>query len=113
MTLPTATLGRSGLHVTRLGLGAWAIGGGGWAGGWGAQDDDASVRAIHHAVERGVDWIDTAAAYGFGHAEEVVGRALAELPPADRPLVFTKCGLLWDDSRSGYTNSLAPHSIRR
>ncbi len=113
MPPPTAQLGSTGFEITRLGLGAWAIGGGGWAGGWGPQDDAESIAAIHRAVDRGVNWIDTAAAYGFGHAEEVVGEAVAALRDGDRPLVFTKCGLLWDDSRTGYTNSLAPNSIRR
>jgi aryl-alcohol dehydrogenase-like predicted oxidoreductase len=113
LTLPTAQLGRAGFEITRLGLGAWAIGGGGWQGGWGPQDDAESVAAIHHAVERGVNWIDTAAAYGLGHAEEVVGRAVAELPPEDRPLVFTKCGLVWEEGETTVRNSLAPESIRR
>src|SRR5215217_8800782 len=90
------TLGRTGLRVSRLGLGAWAIGGGEWQGGWGSQDDDASISAIHRAVEAGVTWVDTAAAYGLGRAEEVVGRAVAQLPEADRPLLFTKCGLVWE-----------------
>jgi aryl-alcohol dehydrogenase-like predicted oxidoreductase len=113
MTLPTTTLGPTGFELTRVGLGAWAIGGGDWQGGWGPQDDDASVRAIHHAVARGVNWIDTAAAYGLGHAEEVVGRAVAELPEAERPLVFTKCGLVWDPGETSVRNVLAPESIRR
>ena len=113
MALPTDVLGTTGFEITRLGLGAWAIGGGGVQGGWGPQDDDESVRAIHRAVERGVNWIDTAAAYGFGHAEEVVGRAVAELPESDRPYVFTKCGLIWDEGGTTLRNSLAPASIRR
>jgi aryl-alcohol dehydrogenase-like predicted oxidoreductase len=89
-------LGNSDLHVTPIGFGAWAIGGGDWKFGWGKQDDDHSVRAIHEAVEHGANWIDTAPVYGHGHSEEVVGRALAELPAARRPLVFTKCGHPWD-----------------
>ncbi len=113
MTLPTTSLGSTGFTITRVGLGAWAIGGGEWQGGWGPQDDAESVRAIHHAVDRGVNWIDTAAAYGLGRAEEVVGRAVAELPEADRPLVFTKCGLVWEPGAREVTNSLAPASIRR
>jgi aryl-alcohol dehydrogenase-like predicted oxidoreductase len=76
--LKTAQLGTTGLEITRLGLGAWAIGGGGYDWGWGTQEDDDSVAAIHRAVELGVNWIDTAAHYGFGHSEEVVGRALRE-----------------------------------
>ena len=97
MTLPKRPLGTSGLEITTVGFGAWAAGGGGWAFGWGPQDDDDSVKAIHHAVSRGVNWIDTASVYGLGHSEVVVGRALKELPAAERPLVFTKCGIQWDD----------------
>ena len=97
-TLPTRPLGRSGLPaITRVGFGAWAIGGGGWAFGWGPQDDDDSIAAMRHALERGINWIDTAAVYGLGHSEEVVGALLRELPPAERPLVFTKCGMVWDE----------------
>jgi aryl-alcohol dehydrogenase-like predicted oxidoreductase len=94
MQLKTAMLGNTGLEITRLGVGAWAIGGGGWEFGWGPQEDEASIGAIHRALEQGVNWIDTAAAYGFGRSEEVVGRALRELPAAERPLIFTKCSLL-------------------
>ena len=114
MPLATAPLGRSGLELTRLGLGAWAIGGGGYQGSWGPQDDADSIRTIHHAVvECGINWIDTAAAYGLGRSESVVGRAIAELPERDRPHVFTKCGLLWGEGKTSFTNSLAPESIRR
>jgi aryl-alcohol dehydrogenase-like predicted oxidoreductase len=90
--LPTTELGRTGLEITRIGFGAWAIGGGGWEFGWGPQEDDASIAAIHRALELGMNWIDTAAAYGFGHSEEVVGRALEGV--GDRPYVFTKCSIL-------------------
>jgi aryl-alcohol dehydrogenase-like predicted oxidoreductase len=86
----TATLGRTGLEITRVGFGAWAIGGGNWDWGWGDQDDDESLAAIHRALELGVNWIDTAAQYGLGHAEEVVARALDGVEP--RPYVFTKGG---------------------
>jgi len=86
----TTRLGTTDLEITRVGLGAWAIGGGGWEFGWGPQDDAESLRAIERALELGVNWIDTAAAYGFGHSEEVVGRALEGLD--DRPYVFTKGG---------------------
>jgi aryl-alcohol dehydrogenase-like predicted oxidoreductase len=96
MGLPRRPLGRSGFDITTVGFGAWAAGGGDWAFGWGAQDDAQSVKAIVHAVRRGVNWIDTASVYGLGHSEEVVGRALREIPPAERPLVFTKCGMQWD-----------------
>jgi aryl-alcohol dehydrogenase-like predicted oxidoreductase len=81
------------MEITRVGFGAWAIGGGTGFMTWSHQDDDESVAAILAAVERGINWIDTAAIYGMGHSEEVVGRALRGLPEADRPLVFTKCGL--------------------
>jgi aryl-alcohol dehydrogenase-like predicted oxidoreductase len=114
MTLPTRPLGRTGMGITAVGVGAWAIGGE-WAAGWGRQDDDASIAAIHHAVERGVNWVDTAAAYGLGHSEEVVGRAVNALPETDRPLVFTKCGLVWDEGdRVAMPERVGrPDSIRR
>ena len=113
--LPTRPLGSSGLHVTTVGFGSWAAGGGGWAFGWGPQDDDASIAAMRHAIERGVNWIDTAAVYGLGHAEVLVGRLLRELPARDRPLVFTKCGLVWDDREpmKDAQRVLTPKSIRR
>lgn len=88
-------LGNSDLDITRVGFGAWAIGGSGWEYAWGAQDDAASIEAIHRALELGVNWIDTAAAYGLGHSEEVVAEALAGWS-GRRPYVFTKCGLRWD-----------------
>jgi aryl-alcohol dehydrogenase-like predicted oxidoreductase len=88
------TLGNTELHITPVGFGAWAIGGGGWAYGWGAQEDSDSVAAIQHALELGINWIDTAAVYGLGHSEEVVARALKGRSP--RPYVFTKCSLVWD-----------------
>ena len=88
--LRTAQLRATGLEITRVGFGAWAIGGGGYDWGWGSQDDEDSIAAIHHALELGVNWIDTAAQYGFGHSEQVVGRALAGLER--RPHVFTKGG---------------------
>src|SRR5437588_1585548 len=90
--LQTAELGATGLEISRVGFGAWAIGGGGWEFGWGPQQDDDSIAAIRRALELGVNWIDTAAAYGFGHSEQVVGRALEGLD--ERPYVFTKASLL-------------------
>lgn len=93
--METRRLGNSDLDITRIGFGAWAIGGSGWEYAWGAQDDAASIEAIHRALELGVNWIDTAAAYGLGHSEEVVAEALAGWS-GQRPYVFTKCGLLWD-----------------
>lgn len=115
MTLATRGLGPRGPHITTVGFGAWAIGGGGWAYGWGAQDDAASVAALIHAVSRGVNWVDTAALYGLGHSEEVVGRALCEIPAAERPYVFTKCGLLTDPAKpfEEPRRDLHPRSIRR
>jgi aryl-alcohol dehydrogenase-like predicted oxidoreductase len=92
--LTTTELGSTGLEITRVGFGAWAIGGAGWEGGWGQQDDEESVAAIHRALAHGINWIDTAAAYGFGHSEEVVGRVLKELSEDERPYVFTKASLL-------------------
>lgn len=115
MSLPTRPLGSSGMEITRVGLGAWAIGGGDWAFGWGPQDDEDSLAAMRRAVELGVNWIDTAAIYGHGHSEEVVGRFLREIPERDRPLVFTKCGVQWDDRdpMGPELRSLRPDSIRR
>ncbi len=114
MALAKRPLGKSGLEITTVGFGAWAAGGGGWAFGWGPQDDEASVSAIHHAVGMGINWIDTAAVYGLGHSEEVVGRAVRELPSSDRPLVFTKCGLQWDEKNPMVQakRSLRPDLIR-
>jgi aryl-alcohol dehydrogenase-like predicted oxidoreductase len=97
MGLPTRTLGRDGPKITVLGLGSWAIGGGGSAWGWGPQDDLQSLATMRHAIERGINWIDTAAVYGHGHSEELVGRLLSDLPDSERPLVFTKGGQVWDD----------------
>ena len=106
----STVLGRTGLELSRVGFGAWALGGGGWEWGWGAQSDDESVAAIHAALELGVNWIDTAAQYGFGHSEEVVGRALRGLD--ERPYVFTKCSQL--EGPDGKTvHSLKRDSIRR
>src|SRR5437764_11934798 len=96
--LTTKQLGHTGLEITRVGFGAWAIGGDGWEFGWGPQEDDQSIAAIHRALELGVNWIDTAAAYGFGRSEEVVGRAIAGL--AKRPFVFTKASLVEGPGRS-------------
>ncbi|WP_018639024.1 aldo/keto reductase [Parafrankia elaeagni] len=112
--LPTTRLGRTDMYVTRAGFGAWAIGGADWAFGWGPQDDVEAVEAIRAAVRAGVNWIDTAAVYGLGHSEELVGRALADLPAAERPYVFTKCGLAWDvnDPSRRPARVGAPDSIR-
>src|SRR5665213_3478425 len=108
--LKTAQLGDTGLEITRVGFGAWAIGGGGWEFGWGAQDDEQSIAAIHRALEHGVNWIDTAAVYGFGHSEQIVGRALEGLD--ERPYVFTKASLLEGPGRR-VVHDLSRDSIRR
>lgn len=112
--LPTRPLGRSGLEITTVGFGAWAVGGGAWAYGWGPQDDEQSLDAMHRAVALGVNWVDTAAVYGLGHSEELVGRLLSELPGAERPLVFTKGGMVWNerDRMASPVQTLAPHSVR-
>src|ERR1022692_1797834 len=114
-TLTTRQLGSTGLELTTVGLGAWAIGGGGWGHGWGPQDDTDSIAAILHAIDRGVNWIDTAAIYGLGHSEEVVGRALREIPASERPFVFAKGGMIRDPARpfDEPKRSLKPASIRR
>jgi aryl-alcohol dehydrogenase-like predicted oxidoreductase len=108
--LRTGPLGITGMEITRVGFGAWAIGGGDWEFGWGPQHDDESIAAIHRALEQGVNWIDTAAAYGFGHSEEIVGRALRGL--RERPYVFTKSSLL-DDGTRHVRHSLKRDSILR
>lgn len=103
------------MDITRVGFGAWAIGGGGWAFAWGDQSDRDSIAAIRRAIELGVNWIDTAAVYGLGHSEEVVAEALRDVPSKDRPYVFTKCGLLWDenDRRAAPRRVGNPAGIRR
>jgi aryl-alcohol dehydrogenase-like predicted oxidoreductase len=105
-------LGSHGPEISTVGFGAWAIGGP-WRFGWGEVDDDDSVAAIRHAVERGVNWVDTAAVYGLGHSEEVVGRALAPYRVGEEVLVFTKCGRRWEGRPEGVIeNDLRPESIR-
>jgi aryl-alcohol dehydrogenase-like predicted oxidoreductase len=105
-------LGSTGPELSMVGFGAWAIGGP-WRFGWGSVDDDESIAAIQHAVELGVNWIDTAAVYGLGHSEEVVGRALAPYRVGEEVFVFTKCGRRWEDRPDGVIeNDLRPESIR-
>jgi aryl-alcohol dehydrogenase-like predicted oxidoreductase len=96
----TRTLGNSDLHLTPIGYGAWAIGGGNWEFGWGSQDEGEAIAAIERALDSGLNWIDTAAVYGLGHSEEVVGKALKGR--AKKPLVFTKCSMRWDENRQIY-----------
>jgi aryl-alcohol dehydrogenase-like predicted oxidoreductase len=93
----TKKLGNSDLELTSIGFGAWAIGGGDWQYAWGPQEDKESVAAIHAALDAGVNWIDTAAVYGLGHSEEVVGRALKE--SSAKPYMFTKSSMTWGDDR--------------
>jgi aryl-alcohol dehydrogenase-like predicted oxidoreductase len=114
MTLPQRPLGSSGVLITVTGFGAWAIGGGGWAFGWGPQDDAVSIATMRHALEREINWIDTAAVYGLGRSEQVVGQLLRQLPASERPLVFTKCGLVWDERNrmAPPRRVLKPDSIR-
>ena len=102
--------GNRDLQVTRSGVGAWAMGGGDWAFGWGHQDDGESISAIHAALDRGINWIDTAAVYGLGHSEEVVAKALEGR--SQKPYVFTKCERIWND-RWQIGKSLKADSIRR
>jgi aryl-alcohol dehydrogenase-like predicted oxidoreductase len=108
-TISTVELGATGMVISRIGFGAWAIGGTGWWHAWGAQDDEESIATIRHAIDLGINWIDTAPIYGLGHSEEVVGRALQGLD--ERPYVFTKASLYEKDG--GVAHSLKRDSIRR
>ena len=108
--MTTRRLGNSDLDITPLGVGAWAMGGTGYAFAWGAQDDQDSIGAIRAALDRGMNWIDTAAVYGLGHSEEVVAKALEGV--ADRPYVFTKCERTWD-ADGKVVPCLKADSIRR
>jgi aryl-alcohol dehydrogenase-like predicted oxidoreductase len=116
--LSTTELGSTGMEITRVGFGAWAIGGGGFEWSWGSQEDEDSIAAIHRALELGVNWIDTAAQYGFGHSEAVVGRAIAGLD--ERPFIFTKGGqpegpggaTLHDLTRDGLRRELEESLVR-
>jgi len=110
-------LGNTDIHITPVGLGAWAIGGD-WAWGWGPQDDKQSIATIHHALDMGINWIDTAAVYGVGHSEQVVGEAIKGL--SEKPYVFTKCGQVWngpDDTfarlKAGSLRKEVEDSLRR
>jgi aryl-alcohol dehydrogenase-like predicted oxidoreductase len=90
-------LGTSDMWLTPIGFGAWAVGGGNWAMSWGPQDDNASIAAIHKAIDLGVNWIDTAAIYGLGHSEEIVGKAVKQ--SRVKPFIFTKSGMVWNEKR--------------
>lgn len=102
-------LGNSDLEITRIGLGTWAIGGP-WLFGWGQQDDEDSIRAIHRGLDGGINWIDTAPAYGLGHGEEIVAKALRQTDHA--PYVFTKCGIVWN-AKGKPSQTLRKESIVR
>jgi aryl-alcohol dehydrogenase-like predicted oxidoreductase len=109
--MKTRQLGNSDLFITPLGIGAWAMGGAGWAFSWSHQDDASSIRAIHAALDAGINWIDTAAVYGLGHSEEVVARALKSYS-GKKPYVFTKCERAWNEKRE-IVKILKRDSIRR
>ena len=114
-SLPVRQLGSTDMDITRVGVGAWAMGGGGWSFAWGPQDDNDSIAAMNHAVELGINWIDTAPVYGLGHSEEVVGRFLRGKSVDSRPFIFTKCGMVWDPKKpmDEPKRILTPDSIRR
>jgi len=98
--MKTEKLGNSDLNLSRIGFGAWAIGGADWSHGWGPQDDNDSIAAIHKALDLGINWIDTAAVYGLGHSEEIVAKALKTT--SHKPYIFTKCSMRWDNKREIY-----------
>jgi len=108
--MKTVPFGKTGMEITTVGYGAWAIGGGNWEYGWGPQDDADSIAAIHKALDHGINWIDTAAIYGLGHSEEVVAKAVEGM--SEKPYIFTKCSLLWNDDGSVYSKQKAD-SIRQ
>ncbi len=108
--MKTRQLGQTDMQITPIGFGSWAIGGGGWVAGWGPQDDEQAIDAMKRALDLGINWIDTAAVYGLGHSEELVGQAIRDRE--QRPYVFTKCSRLWDDKGEIYSN-LKADSIRR
>lgn len=107
----TRKLGYTDLYLTTVGLGAWAIGGGGWEFGWGPQDDAESINTIQHALDLGINWIDTAAVYGLGHSEEIVGKAIKGR--RDKVIVATKCGLVWNEGETSPYGRLKADSVRR
>ena len=108
--MKTRKLGWTGVELTTIGLGTWAMGGSGWQFSWGPQDDAQSIGAIRRAIDRGINWIDTAPAYGLGHSEEIVGRAVRAM--AGRPFIATKCSRVWDE-RGTLGSNLKADSIQR
>ncbi|EFH85798.1 aldo/keto reductase [Ktedonobacter racemifer] len=107
--MQTRQLGKTGMQITRIGLGTWAIGGGQWEFGWGPQDDRESIDTVHRALDLGINWIDTAAVYGLGRSEKIVGQAIKG---RERSYIFTKCSMIWDENRK-ISHSLKADSIRR
>lgn len=107
--MQTRKLGDTDLHLTTIGLGTWAIGGSGWQWAWGAQDDEASIAALRRGLDLGINWVDCAAAYGLGHAEEVLGKALAGRREV---IVATKCGLVWNEGSGDVFGRLTAASVR-
>jgi len=110
VAMRTRQFGKTEMQITPLGLGAWAIGGGGYEFGWGPQDDEESINTINRALDLGINWVDTAAIYGLGHSEEIVGKAVKER--SEKPYVFTKCSLVWNE-KGEVSNSLQASSIQR
>ncbi len=106
--MQTRQFGKTDMQITPIGIGAWAIGGGKASVGWGDQDDNESIAAIKKGLQMGINWIDTAAAYGLGHSEEVVGRAIKG---REKPYIFTKCSLVWND-KGEIGNNLKADSLR-
>lgn len=109
--MQTRKLGYSDLHLTTIGLGTWALGGGDWKFGWGPQDDQTSIEAIHAGIDQGINWIDTAPIYGHGHSEKIVGKAITGI--RDSLIIATKCGRVWEGDSREIGKSLRKESIRR
>lgn len=109
--MKTRQFGKTDMHITPIGFGTWAIGGGNWMYGWGEQNDTDSIAAIKRALDLGINWIDTAPAYGLGHAEEIVAAALKGR--AEKPYIFTKCSLVWNPGERTIRGNLKAASIRR
>jgi len=107
--MQTRHLGNTDLELTTIGLGTWALGGAGWEYSWGPQDDRQSIETIHHCLDVGVNWLDTAPVYGLGHSEEVVGKALKGL--SQKPIVATKCGRTWKENEE-LAFDLTPDGLR-
>lgn len=108
--MKTRKLGYTDLNLTTVGFGTWAIGGAGWQWAWGAQDDNNSIAAIRRGLDLGINWIDSAAAYGLGHSEEVIGKAITGR--RDEVIIATKCGLVWDEGSSDVYGRLTAASVR-